>query len=125
MKTSLNALHHQTTDWLRELQFYKDEIKLLQGRLGEVAAKNTAQEVLAQVDHFENKFIILNEQADILKHDVNQVNESVLAHAKANPTHLDEKYVPTATALLNRVSDYSKSVADTRFELNQFLSKTL
>lgn len=125
MKTSLSALHHQTSDWMRELQFYKEELTLLQNRLGEVAAKNTAAEVMAQVEHFQNKFILLNEQADVLKHDVNAVNEKVQATAKELPTHLDQKYVPEHTALQTRVSGFAKSIADTRFELNQFLSKTL
>ncbi len=125
MKTSLSVLHHQTSDWLRELQFYKEELVLLQNRLGEVAAKNTATEVLAQVEHFQNKFILLNEQADILKHDVNAVSEKVNAAAKELPTHLNEKYVPEHTALQTRVSGFAKSIADTRFELNQFLSKAL
>ena len=45
--------------------------------------------------------------------------------AKELPTHLNEKYVPEHTALQARVSGYAKSIADTRFELNQFLSKAL
>ena len=57
MKTSLNALHHQGNDWLRELEFYKDELALLTTRLEEVASKNTDKDVLAQVEHFQNKFV--------------------------------------------------------------------
>lgn len=39
MKASINSLHHQETDWLRELEFYKQEISVLTNRLEEVAAK--------------------------------------------------------------------------------------
>ncbi len=125
MKTTLSALHHQTTDWLRELQFYKDEIKILEGRLGEVATKNTAQEVLAQVEHFQNKFIMLNEQADVLKHDVKQAEGKVEEMAGEMPTHIHQHFEPVATALMARVADYTKSIAATRYELNLFLSKTM
>ncbi len=123
MKTSINALHHQSSDWLRELQFYKDDILLLQTRLQEVAAKNTAQEVLAQVEHFQNKFILLLEQADILKHDVNLNNEAMLQKAEQVPTHIHEKSEAEATALFNGLKDYAQSLAEVRFNLNKFLSK--
>lgn len=125
MKTSVNALHHQSNDWLKDLQFYNDELLLLQNRLGEVAAKNSSQETLAMVEHFQNKFILLKEQTDILKHDVNASNNIALEMAADKPTHIDEKYVSETNDLHVRMIQYAKGFADTRFELNQFLSKVM
>lgn len=125
MKTSISALHHQATDWLRELEFYKQEIGILTNRLGEVAEKYTAQEVLAQVEHFQNKFIMLGEQLDILKHDVNQRSEEINELAKTRPEHISERFSTTNDKLLERVKDYTRSIADTRYEFNTFLSKTM
>ena len=47
MKASINSLHHQTSDWLRELDFYKEELNILRKRLEEVAAKNTSKDIMA------------------------------------------------------------------------------
>ncbi|MBK7148678.1 MAG: hypothetical protein IPH78_07580 [Bacteroidetes bacterium] len=125
MKSSLNALHHQCSDWMRELAFYKEELSLLNGRLGEIAKKNNTGEVLAEVEHFQNKFIVQNEQLDILKHDVNKCNEDVLAKAKEAPTHLDEKTHSVNEELHARMKDFTKYFADLRMEFNKFAGKVL
>ena len=123
MKASLNYLHHESNGWLRELKFYKEEVTLLSERLGEVVQKNTDKDLMAQVEHFQNKLIVLNEQCDVLKHDANLHHEAVMAKAKTAPTHNDEKTQEPATALQARMADYTKNFADTRLEFNKFLSK--
>lgn len=125
MKASLNFLHHQSTDWLRELAFYKDELAILNKRLEEAAGKNTAGEVLAQVEHFQNRFILLREQVDILKHDISVRAKEVEELVKSKPDHIDEKFTSTNDSVLARVTDFSRSISDTRFEFNKFLSKVM
>jgi len=125
MKASINSLHHQETDWLRELEFYKQELEILTKRLEEVAAKNTSKEILAQVEHFQNRFILLKEQHDILRHDNAARSERVNEMAKAIPTHIEEKFVADKDEMYKRMSDYFTSIRDTRFEFNTFLSKVL
>jgi hypothetical protein len=56
MKASISTLHHQDIDWLRELDFYKGEIAILNKRLEEVITGNTDVSVTSQVEHFQNKF---------------------------------------------------------------------
>lgn len=125
MKTSLNALHHQGNDWLRELEFYKDELALLTTRLEEVASKNTDKDVLAQIEHFQNKFVLLRQQVDELKHDINKRNSDVTELSKDKPTHVTENYVNANSKLQNGMLGLVQSIASTRFEFNEFLSKTL
>ncbi len=125
MKASLNFLHHQITDWLRETDFYKQEISILEKRLQEVAAKNTAQEVLAQVEHFQNKFILNKEQLDILSHDLRKEESAVEEKAKQTPEHTHEKFVPTQDKMQERMKMFASGFADLRFEFNSFLSKAL
>ena len=125
MKVSLNFLHQQSNTWLRELKFYKEEITLLGERLGEVAQRNTDKEVMAQVEHFQNKLIMLNEQCDVVKHGVNLRNEAVMAKAKEKPEHLTEKSQTVVDELQSQMMDFTNSIADTRLEFNQFLSKVL
>jgi two-component sensor histidine kinase len=125
MKASINSLHHQETDWLRELDFYKQELNVLTNRLEEVASKNTSKEISAQVEHFQNRFIILKEQHDILRHDNAARSERLNEMAKAIPTHIEEKFVADKDDMHKRMSDYFTSFRDTRFEFNNFLSKVL
>jgi phosphoribosylaminoimidazole-succinocarboxamide synthase len=125
MKASLNFLHHQANDWLREMEFYKEEFAILTKRLEEVAAKNTAQDIMAQVEHFQNKFIMLREQLDILKHDLGVRHTEILELSKERPEHIDQKFVAVHDTLQERVKDFSRSIADTRYEFNRFLGQVL
>ncbi|ASU34767.1 hypothetical protein [Mucilaginibacter xinganensis] len=55
-------------DALRGLDFYAQELTILQERLEEIAADNTGKEVLEKVEHFQNQFIIHRQQIDDLRH---------------------------------------------------------
>jgi hypothetical protein len=125
MKASINSLHHQDIDWLRDLEFYKDELAILTKRLEEPAAKNSSKEVLAQVEHFENKFVLLRELLDILKHDINIREQQVELIANEKPEHINENFSPVNDAIHSRMTDFAKSIADTRYEFNRFLAKTI
>lgn len=51
----INNLH---SDALRALDFYDQELNILQNRLDEIAEDNTDDEILADVDHFQNQVVI-------------------------------------------------------------------
>lgn len=124
MKATLNYLHHQATDWLRELDFYTEELSILTTRLEEAVARNTAQDVLAQAEHFQNKFIVLKKEIDELKNNVG-VREGVIENmTKEKPTHAHEKIALTEDVIFEDMKDLIHTFAETRFEFNKFLSKT-
>lgn len=60
----LEALHSEHREWLNKLDFYKDDLVVLRQRLEEVAARNTLREIMAQVEHFQNLFIIQRNEID-------------------------------------------------------------
>ena len=124
-KASINSIHHQDVDWLRELDFYKGEIAILTKRLEEVIVANTDIAVTSQVEHFQNKFIVLKDVIDTLGHDI-KGREAVIERAAAkNPGHIQEHTVALNSELYSRMKNLSNDFSDRRFELNKFLSKTL
>ena len=125
MKASVNALHHQDIDWLRELDFYKGEIAILTKRLEEVIVANTHIEVTSQVEHFQNKFIALREVIDTLGHDIKGREASVERSAEKKPEHINEHTSKLNNELFDRMKSLAADFATTRFELNQFLFKAL
>ncbi len=125
MKASINALHHQDIDWLRELDFYIGEIAILTKRLEEVISSNTETPVTSQVEHFQNKFIVLKDVIETLGHDVKGRESALERAAEKHPTHITEHTISTNADLLARMKNLATDVSDTRFELNKFLSKTL
>ena len=75
---SISSLHLEYQLWVRELIFYKEQIKIFENHLQMVLARNSKSEVKAQVEHFQNQFIRQKEVIDILKHNLN-ISEKQLA----------------------------------------------
>jgi len=75
---SIRSLHMEYQLWTRELIFYKEEIKIFEDHLEALLKRNNKNGVLAQVEHFQNQFILQKEVIDYLKHDLN-VSERQLA----------------------------------------------
>lgn len=125
MKTSLNYLHHQATDWLRELEFYKLETGIFEQRLGLVVKANTASEILAQVEHFQNRFIMYKEQIDELHHEIGLRVKELESLAASRPEHIDEKFTSGSDKLYHALQSFVSGFLDNKKEFNTFLSKVL
>lgn len=72
MKVALNNtdLHFEHMHWINELNFWKDELKSLNSRLGEIQKRWTDKEILAELDQFSNQFLIHTEAIEHLKNDI-------------------------------------------------------
>lgn len=125
MKDTLAHQHLICEDWNRELDFFKIEIAYLRKRLEEIASKNTSNDVLIQVEHFENKFRIMGIHVDELHHDVNLKNESLLKEAAEKPAYINVKMIASDENLIDMMSDTSRDFYDTKKEFYQFLSKVM
>ncbi len=69
--------HADHTEWLSKLKFYTDEISILKGRLEEIASKNNQQNVLAQVEHFQNQLIVQKNNIDEISHTIKLLTGSI------------------------------------------------
>ena len=82
-KISVTHISNEHSDWLRNLDFYKQEIGILKGRLTEIAGKNTHADVLKQVEHFENQFTVQTDNTERLMHDIKHNIKVVAKEAEA------------------------------------------
>lgn len=123
MKSSINFLHLQATDWLRQLEFYKQDLAFLRKRHEEVAAKNTGPEIGVSIEHFENKFRILSDNLDQLRHDVNERKAKVDQMGSETPTHIHEKFVVDNDKMEQDLTLVVNDFNNTRKEFNTFLAK--
>lgn len=125
MKDSIAHLHLICEDWLRELAFFKQEIAYLRKRLEEVASKNTKQEVMAEVEHYENKFKIMSIHVDELHHDVNLKNEALKKEASGKPNYISVKMIDEDENLIDLMHDTSSDFHQTKKEYYNFLSRVM
>ena len=125
MKDSTAHLHLICEDFARTLAFYKSEIPFFKKRLEEIATKNTGEDILKQVEHFENTFIAMNENLDVLQHDVHLQQDAIMKDAKEKSDFINLKVHETADGLQSLIAATAKDIAETKENFYRFLSDHL
>lgn len=73
----LLELHSEHQEWQSKINFYKDELKIFDNELDQLAKVTTTRETLASIEHFQNQFIRQREVLDILRHDFKQYENEI------------------------------------------------
>lgn len=123
--TKLETLHSEHREWLNKIDFYYDDLKILRNRLEEVSVRNTSKEVSAQIEHFENQFIIQRNELDEFRHAVNEAEEVVTKSVLENGTAVHRRSLQDDGSLRERMNRFETLFQQLRQELMTFLSKTL
>lgn len=124
VKVPLQQLHLEHELWLNELNFYRDELRVLDKYLLEVGRKNTSQDVLKGLEHFQNQFIRQKEVLDELGHDVREHEQFVLkAIQNLNEIQADKNRFEDHGELRDGMETFKKIYADLKAEFMHYLSK--
>ena len=115
--------HLENQDWLKRLDFYKEELTILKERLQEVTSKNTNTDFLKSVEHFQNQFIIQRNHIDELAHQIKANENTLVKEIEQNPVAVDHRKVNSHDAENDFMDFFEKNFATLRTEFNQFLSK--
>ena len=121
--TPIYQQHEENREFTSKLDFYKDEIKILEGRLGELASKNSKNDILGELEKYQNQLIIQRNNIDEIAHKV-KINEDALEREiEKNPVAVDHRHVPYHAAEKELVSGFEKNFNSLRADLNGFISK--
>jgi hypothetical protein len=124
MKTEkIYTLHEENKDWMNDLFFYRDELAIMKNRLAEITKKNTSKEVLAQVEHFQNQFILQTDTIDNLKHEINVNNDAINREIKKNEVAIERRRMEDHAILREKIIYFRKIFNFLKTEFNTFLSK--
>ncbi len=113
--------HQKHLDYLNRLEFYTEEIAILKERLSEVTAKNTDKEVLKQVEHFQNQFIIQRNNIHELKHNIKIHENKLQMEVAKNPTAVDHRKVIVDDKTQDFMRYFEQNFNELRKEFNLFL----
>ncbi len=102
----LTDLHFEHQQWNNELSFFADEIKTFENRLQEIASRNSATETRAQVEQYQNKFILQRDVIDRLKHDIKLHENALAEYAQEHPVALDRVHFDDHHQLRDRMHDF-------------------
>jgi len=122
-KEHLGVLHFEHEKWVKQLEFYKDELKTYNNRLEDIAVRFSGREVLAKLEMYQNKFIRENEVIDILIHDING-HEGILARSVIeNPVASDHRLFDDHSGLRDRMETFLKIYNELKPEFMRYLTK--
>lgn len=120
---SASVVHADLINWVKELVFYKEELKSFQGKLEEVVRKNNHRDLMAEVEHFQNQFIRQNEVIDELKHEFKEYDGDVVLSVLNQPSG-DQSAFQMSTALLDKHDTFIKLYAELKGDFEKFLART-
>ena len=120
-KVGIRHVRNTHSDWLRGLEFYKQELEILKSRLTEIAGKNTGIDVLKQVEHFENIFKIQANNIDRLRHDINLNIQSIAVQAETSKAgYIDNILLARHNTLRVRYEEEEKTIRELRADFMRF-----
>jgi hypothetical protein len=124
-QVSVQQLHIENLLWKNELTFYKEELKLLEKYLLEVAGKQREPESSVGVEHFQNQIYRHQEVLHELKHDIkrHENNLDILATSDQGDMYTTES--GEHDNYRDRVETFRKLYAEMKSEYMQFLGKWL
>ncbi len=123
-KTSITHISNEHNDWLRALEFYKQELNILKGRLVEIAGKNTGHGTGAVIEHYENQFEIQQSNIARLNHAIAKNIHDIMAEAKHNSAHyVDVIYVEQHYKLKDMYITEEKTINELRHTFNRFAAE--
>ncbi len=111
------------SDALRGLEFYEQELAILQKRLEEIAGDNTGHEVSVSIEHLQNQFLIQNNNIDELKHKIKENLKANESQVMSSAGFVDQDSMSLNADLYDQYLTQEKIVNDIRQEFNRFASK--
>jgi cobalamin biosynthesis protein CbiD len=107
------------------LVFYKQEVALLEDRIAEIAKRNTATEVLAEVEHFQNQYIRQAEVIDTLRNKINHHVDDLAREYKERPVAVDHRLFTDHTGMREEMDTFESIYGELKRELMRWLAKRM
>jgi hypothetical protein len=116
-------LHFEHKQWRRELLFWEDELKSLRNRLNELVMRWTDKEVLAQLEHYQNQFIIQENAINELDDHINLHETNISEHFKKGEDVLDLQMIKQHMEFRNQMDTQRNLYSELKSNFFRFLSK--
>ena len=122
-KINIEHFKNLNSDCLRGIEFYKQELGILNTRLEEIAKGNTSREAAEGIEHFQNQFIIHRNQLDELRHSLNANEHEISRQLQKSTVFVDATTANEHQILFDHYRTEEKIFNDLRHEFNQFAAK--
>jgi len=111
---------YETLTWSRALEFYKLENAFLKTRLSQVLDSNSDKVFLAAAEHYNNRFVFMDEYIKELKQDIRLQVQMIKQHLADN--HLQDKVmVALQRKLRGEMEKFEKDINGLKYDFNKKL----
>jgi predicted RNA methylase len=121
----ISDLHFEHVQWRNELIFWEEQITSYIKRLEEVVTRWTDNEIRAQVEHFQNQFILHNDVIDVLKKDIKKHEQHIAEYAQEHPVAIQHIHFDDHTGLRDRMDTQRNIYTELKGKYYSFLSKAM
>lgn len=118
-------LHFEHERWRGELLFWEGELRFFDKRLDELVSCWEDKNMLTQLEHYQNQFILHGEVIDTLQHDINVHETDLSEHSKRKEDVLNQGLVKKHIEFRHRMEAQQQIFADLKKEFFKYLSKYL
>ena len=116
-------MHFEHQQWNRELAFWQDELKSFNNRLSELVTRWTDKYVLAQLEHYQNEFVLHGGVIEDLLEAIEKHEISIASQTKTGIEVLNSSLAKNHIEFRNRLDSQRHIYAELKTEFFRFLSK--
>jgi hypothetical protein len=110
-------------EWLATLESYEKDLKILKKLLAEVITKNTQADSKANAEHFQNQFIVQQNNIDELKHSIGQHAHLMFNDVKQHAGHVANTLANKHKEIDAEVKGLEKTLVELRQDFNKYAAK--
>ena len=116
-------MHFEHEQWKGELAFWKDELMFFNNRLSELVTRWTNKDVLAQLEHYQNEFILHGGVIEDLQETIEKHEERIAGQSIEGEDAIDVQLAKQHVEFRNKMETQREVYADLKKEFFRFLEK--
>jgi seryl-tRNA synthetase len=118
---NIRKVGNEHSEWIKGLDFYKDDLQVLVHRLEEVAKTNGDFDARSGMEHFQNQFIIQRNNIEELKHKIREHLHEVSRNPALETDQVDSSLLADHENLSDEYKTLEKVINEIRKEFNDYL----
>ena len=116
-------LHFEHETWVSELKFWMDEISSFENRLAELVTRYTRKDMLQQLEHYQNEFILQRKRVSEMLEDIEQHEARIAGQSYAQHEVLDVPMVKKHRIFRTSMDTHREIYQELKKDFFRFLSE--
>ncbi|MBJ7880175.1 hypothetical protein [Gelidibacter salicanalis] len=116
-------MHFEHQQWKGELDFWKDELKSFNHRLSELVTRWTDKDILVQLEHYQNQFILHGGVIEDLEETIEKHETRIAGLSEAGSDVLDTRLAKQHYEFRNDIETQRDIYAELKKKFFRFLEK--